>query len=70
MSLSGSKGRLNGITRELTLKWDDTKATWRDVKAQEFEQHYLREMLIEMSKTVAAIEKLDELLRKIRTDCE
>jgi HEPN domain-containing protein len=70
MSLSGSKGRLNGITRELTLKWEDTKVSWRDLKAQEFEQHYLREMLIEMGKTMAALEKLDELLRKIRNDCE
>ena len=70
MSLSGSKGRLNGITRELTLKWEDTKVSWRDLKAQEFEQRYVRELLVEMGRTMAALEKLDELLRKIRNDCE
>jgi len=70
MSLSGSKGRLNGITRELTLKWEDTKVSWRDLKAQEFEQRYVRELLVEMGRTMAALEKLDELLRKIKNDCE
>ena len=70
MSLSGSKGRLAGVTRELSVKWEDTKGTWRDQKAQQFEQHYLAELTVEMAKTVSAIEKLDELMRKIRSDCE
>jgi len=70
MSLSGSKGRLTGVTRELGLKWEETRATWRDQKAQEFEQRWLGELTVEMGKTVAAIEKLDELMRKIRSDCE
>ena len=70
MSLSGSKGRLTGITRELTVKWENTRAVWRDSKAQEFEQRWLGDLFVELGKTVAAIEKLDELTRKIRSDFE
>ena len=70
MNLSGNKSRLVGITKELRLKWDETKVYWRDAKSREFEHRYIQELLIQVDKTVAVIEKLDELLRKIRSDCE
>ena len=70
MSMAGSKARLVGLTKELSLKWDDTKNYWRDAKAQEFERKYLQELFIGMDKAIAVIEKLDELLKKVRSDCE
>jgi hypothetical protein len=70
MSLSGSKGRLAGVTRDLSLKWDDTKNFWRDGKSQEFERRFMRELFAEVNQAVLAVEKLDELLRKIRSNCE
>ena len=70
MSMAGSKARLVGLTKELSLKWDGTKNYWRDAKAQEFERKYLQELFIGIDKTVTIVEKLDELLKKIRKDCE
>ena len=70
MSMSGSKARLVGLTKELSLKWDDTRNYWRDVKADEFERKYLQELFIGVDKTVAVVEKLDELLKKVKKDCE
>jgi hypothetical protein len=70
MSLSGCKGRLNGVTRDLALKWDDTQNYWRDGKSQEFERRYLRELFAEVNQSMLALEKLDELLRKVRSNCE
>lgn len=70
MSLASARGRLTGITRDLSLKWDDTKNYWRDAKAEEFERRYLRELAAEVNQALFAMDKLDELLRKIRTDCE
>jgi hypothetical protein len=32
MSMSGSKSRLAGATKELALKWEQTKNDWRDQK--------------------------------------
>jgi len=70
MSLSGSKNRLVAVTKELSNRWDETKNYWRDAKAQEFEQRYMLELFANVDKTVTVMEKLHELLTKVRNDCE
>jgi hypothetical protein len=70
MSLSGSKSRLAAITKELSLQWSDTKNHWRDAKALEFERRYLQELFVSLDRTMTAIEKLDDVLKKVRSDCE
>jgi hypothetical protein len=70
MSASGSKSRLVGATRELQLKWEDTENYWHDQRSQDFERKYLQELFVDVDKAVAVIEKLDELLKKVRSDCE
>jgi hypothetical protein len=70
MSAAGSKSKLLAATKELSLKWQDTKNYWRDEKSMEFERKYLSELFTNVDKTVTVMEKLDELLTKIRKDCE
>jgi ribosome-binding factor A len=70
MNLSGSKSRLVAVTKELSKRWEDTKNHWRDAKAQEFELRYMSELFAHVDKTVTVMEKLDELLNKVRHDCE
>jgi len=70
MSLSGNKGRLVGLTREITLRWDETKVHWRDAKSDEFDRHFMQELNANVSRAVLIVEKLDELLKKVRSDCE
>ena len=70
MSAANSKGRLTGVTKQLALQWAETKNYWRDEKSREFEQKYLQELFVDVDKAVAVIEKLDELLKKVRSDCE
>ena len=70
MSAIGSKNKLLAATRELTLKWQDTKNYWRDEKGAEFERKYLVELVANVDKAVMVMEKLDELLTKIKKDCE
>ncbi|HTV61843.1 MAG TPA: hypothetical protein VMH30_04660 [Verrucomicrobiae bacterium] len=70
MSAIGSKSKLLAAAKELSLKWQDTKNYWRDEKSAEFERRYLQELFISVDKAVSVIEKLDELLKKIRSDCE
>ena len=70
MSLAASKSRLVAITRDLSLRWDETKNYWKDVKSREFERRYLSELFANVDRTVTVIEKLDELLKKVRSDCE
>lgn len=70
MSLAGSKSRLTGSTRELLERWRETKNYWRDEKSQEFEHRFLEDLFIRVDRAVASIEKLDEILKRIRSDCE
>jgi len=70
MNLSANRSRLAGITRELSVQWTETKNFWRDQKSVEFEKKYLEALFVYADKTVQVIEKLDEILKKVRSDCE
>lgn len=70
MSLAGNRSRLAAVTKELSLHWQETKNYWKDAKSLEFERRYLAELFARVDKTVTVIEKLDQLLTKVRQDCE
>lgn len=70
MSLSASKTRLAALTKELSVNWRETKESWRDAKAQEFEQNYLQELFDSVDAAIGVMDQLDKVLKKVRTDCE
>jgi hypothetical protein len=70
MNLNANKSRLAGATRELALQWEQTKNYWRDQKSAEFEKKFLEELFVYSDKAVTVMEKLDEVLKKVRNDCE
>jgi hypothetical protein len=70
MSLSGNKGRLVGLTRDISLEWAETKNYWRDVKSEEFERRFMAELSVHVNRAVLVLDQMDELLKKVRSDCE
>ena len=70
MNLSGNRGRLIGLTRELLLRWEETKNFWRDAKSEEFERKYIVELSAHVNRSVLVLEQREELLNKVRSDCE
>jgi hypothetical protein len=70
MNLSGNKSRLVGLTRDLSLRWEETKNYWRDAKSEEFERRFMVELGAGVNRTITNLEKLEELLKKVRSDCE
>ncbi len=68
MNAAGS--RLEALTKELRVQWQQTKVSWNDAKALEFEQKFLVELFSTVDKTVGVIEQIDKLMSKIRKDCE
>jgi hypothetical protein len=70
MSLVAQRSRLRSLAHDLALRWDETKSSWRDSKSEEFERRFLAELGPRVEKSVEIIEKLDELLTKVRKDCE
>ena len=70
MNLSGNKSRLVGLTRDLSLRWEETKEHWSDAKSAEFEHRFMAELSADVNRTVMILDKLEELLKKVRSDCE
>jgi hypothetical protein len=70
MNLSGNKGRLVGLTRDISLRWADTRNYWRDARSEEFDQRYMAELNAAVGRAVTILDKLDEVLKKVRSDCE
>ena len=70
MSASGSKGLLLDATRQLQARWAETRATWRDHKAAEFEEQYLASLTSNVHTALRVIDELEQLLQKVHADCE
>ncbi len=70
MSSTGSRGLLTLATRQLLSRWEETRHSWRDQKADEFENLYLSEISNNLNSTLRAMEELEQLLDKIHADCD
>ena len=70
MSASGSKGLLLDATRQLQARWGETRASWRDHKAAEFEEMYLAGLIANVHSALRVIDELEQLLQKIHADCD
>jgi hypothetical protein len=70
MSVRNSGTRLAMLTKELLLKWRETRESWKDAKSAEFERRYMDELQGSVDNAVTVIDKLDKILSKIRKDCE
>lgn len=70
MSLNSTRTRLTALTKQLSLRWSETREHWQDAKAAEFEKRYLEELFSRVNTAAASIETLDQALTKIRRDCE
>ena len=68
--MSGSKSRLVGLTQEISLQWAETKNYWRDAKSEEFERLFMADLSALVNRTVVVLSHLDELLKKVRSECE
>jgi len=67
----GNDGRMiSAATKELSLRWQQTKSSWRDAKSQEFEQKYMTELVGTVDRAVEVLDQLDKVISRIRTECE
>jgi hypothetical protein len=70
MSLAASKSRLAALTKDLHARWRETRESWQDEKAREFEQRYMDDLLASVTHTLNSIDRLERILNQIRSDCE
>lgn len=70
MNTRATAANLAQATKDLSIAWQQTKSSWRDVKSAEFEGKFLDPLPGYIVRASAAIEELDALLRKVKADCE
>jgi predicted house-cleaning NTP pyrophosphatase (Maf/HAM1 superfamily) len=70
MNASGSAANLVQSVKNLMNEWEVTKSYWHDIKSQEFERHYLEPLPSHVAGAITVMEEIDQLLKKIRSDCE
>jgi hypothetical protein len=70
MSNTGSRGLLTLATRQLLARWEETRHSWRDQKAGEFESLYLSGISDNLGSILRTLEELEHLLEKIHADCD
>jgi hypothetical protein len=68
--LGANRMRLAALTQALLVKWGETRDTWRDDRAEQFERTYVVELASGVENSLGVVEKLDELLTQLRSDCE
>ena len=70
MSMKGCAGKLGKSTKQLIVSWEETKHSWRDSKAREFEEKYIGPLPTAGESAMKVMMELDKVLTRIRKDCE
>ena len=68
--MTGNASKLMGLTKALSGQWEQTREQWRDARCREFERQYLEPLWSGVDRALPVMEQLDELMKKIRSDCE
>jgi hypothetical protein len=67
--MSAGSARLNFALRTLRERWGETKAYWADQVARDFEKNHLHPLDDQSITAIRGMEKLAEVLQKVRQDC-
>ena len=68
--MNSSQAKLTASTRKLVATWKQTRELWKDTQCREFEQRYMENLLGAVQYSRGVMENLDELIHRIRKDCE
>jgi hypothetical protein len=67
--MSAGSARLKHAMKTLMERWDDTRARWDDNVARDFEKNHLIPLEQQVEHALRGMDKLSEILTKVRQDC-
>lgn len=67
--MSAGAARLKHAMKTLQEHWDLTREVWADKTAQDFEKHHLVPLQQQVENARRGMDKLTEVLQKLRQDC-
>ena len=68
MSTEGG-GTLAAALQNLTIAWQEVRAHWRDAKAQQFEDKFLKELPSRTTQAASVMADIEKIIKKARNDC-
>lgn len=69
MSVTVGRAKLNNATKDLLVKWEQTKAVWTDARAQAFEREFIEPLNPQVRAALSAMERLAGILAQAQRDC-
>ena len=66
---SEAASSLETALQNLNIAWQEVRGHWRDAKAMEFEERYLRELPSRATQAGSVIVELEKVLKKVKNDC-
>lgn len=70
MSFNDCEAKLMGLTRELSIHWEEVSLAWRDKKRDEFYHTYIAGLFHNTNTARNVITRIDEMICTVRKDCE
>jgi hypothetical protein len=66
---SEAEATLSAALQNLTVAWQEVRGYWRDAKAVEFEERYLKELPTRTTQAGTVMAEIEKVLKKAKTDC-
>jgi len=70
MGLYEGRGQLSRISKELMLRWSETKVQWDDAASRAFEEKHLEPLQRDLHQATTAMDHMAAVLSQLRRDCE
>lgn len=67
--MGAGSARLNFALKMLRERWADTKGSWADQVARDFEKNHLNPLDSLSGDAIRGMDKLSEVLHKVKHDC-
>jgi hypothetical protein len=68
MGVYESGAKIKKCTQEIDLIWEQTQAAWKDVKAKQFEDEFIRAIGVEIRKAQTALQNMAPLINQVRAE--
>ena len=65
-----TQAKLTDARKNLLAQWDSTQSDWNDAVSRRFGEKYLTPMEKNIQVAIAAMEQMQEVLRRVKRDCE
>ncbi len=70
MKVGPGRTQLHSAMKTCTERWEQTRETWRDGVAADFEENCLQPLQADVESVLHALDRLGDVLAAMQRDCE